>query len=552
MDAAGWGAGAIGQWHWQGGTMSWDARTIKGRCSDAENERARLTGYIDAAYEYAIPWRKKPGSSLMPKVFDSSGPAAVANFAGRLSMALVPPEERFFALRPGPLVEHLASLEEREADDRDLELTTDVVNTALRAAGFDIVTGEAFCDLALSTGAVLMQAGDARTPLTCVSVPAYELALEDGPSSMTEVWHWRRERQWRDLARLFPSADWSRQQRDRLSSQDNHKVEVIQTTYWDNAAGMFKTGVVVDGAVVQETQHRASPWITPRYWRVPGMAWGVGPLLLALADIRTLNKNLELVMQAAELALAPPIMVADDGVINPDAIELSAYSMIRVGRLGGNMGAPVQPLQLGGRLDVGQLVGDDARARVRRTMMDNPLPPDSGAVRSPTEILERARAHQMDTGGAFGRLAREYVSPAVLRTIDILDRWGVPGCEWDKVKPDGFVRKVQVTSPLARGVQLDDANNYVRFLSILTELGGPELMGLVTKIEDQMGWLADMMGVPNRVLRPKQERDAMLDAQAQAAQAQAMQQQQLAMAQAGVQPAPAQDAAPVDLLSAVL
>jgi hypothetical protein len=509
---------------------SWSSKETVQRCAEAENARARIQTYIDAAYDYAIPWRKDvvKGGDLMSKLMDSTGPTAVAKFAGRLSMALVPPEERAFALRAGPLVEHLGGVEEREAEDRRQELATDVIHTVFKSSRFDLVTTECFTDMALSTGAVLMNEGDERTIMQNLSVPAYQLAIEDGPAGQIEVWHWKRKIKARVLGRTFKGAKFPKAIQTKIDAQSGDDIETIQSTYWDAQDGIFRTSVVVLGDLIQERQHRASPWITPRYWKVPGMAWGVGPLLLALADIRTLNKNVALVLQAAELAIAPPMMVADDGVLNPDAISLGAYSMIKVARLGGNMGAPIQPLQLGGRVDFGSAIGDEIRARVRGAMLDQSLPPDTGAVRSPTEILERAKANQMETGGAFGRLQREYMEPAVMRAIDILDKKGVPGVSWSD-RPDNFLRKVQITSPLARAAQMDDASNFVRFLTILRDLGGPEAMGMIAKLEDEAGWLADMMGVPARVLRTKAERDQLAQQAAEAAQAQSDQAMQMEM-----------------------
>ncbi len=534
---------------------SWNAKEVIARCQEAGQERMRIQGYIDTAYEYAIPWRKDQAKSgdLMSKLMDSTGPHAVAKFAGKLSMALVPPEERAFALRAGPLLEHLGGVEEREAEDRRLELSTDIIHTVFKSSRFDLVTTECFTDMALSTGAVLMNEGDERSIMENISVPAYQLAIEDGPRGQIEVWHWKRKVKARLLGRTFKGAKFSQGLQKKIGAQSPDEVETIQSTYWDAEAGIFRTAVVIGTDLVQERMHRASPWITPRYWKVPGLAWGIGPLLLALADIRTLNKNVELVLTAAELAIAPPMLVADDGVLNPDAISLGPYSMIRVNRLGGNMGAPIQPLQMQGRIDMGAAIGDEIRARVRTTMLDQSLPPDTGAVRSPTEILERAKANQMETGGAFGRLQREYMEPAVMRAIDILDKKGVPGVSWNE-RPDAFLRKVQITSPLARAAQMDDASNFVRFLTILRDLGGPEVMGMIAKLEDEAGWLADMMGVPARVLRTKAERDSLAQQAAEAQQAQqdqAMQIEMMKMQAKGGAPGAAQapqDGPPLDLM----
>ena len=70
---------------------------------------------------------------------------------------------------------------------------------------------------------------------------------------------------------------------------------------------------------------KSSPWIVARYMKVAGEVYGRGPLVTAIPDIKTLNKTLELLLlKNASLSIAGVYTAADDGVLNPQTISISA------------------------------------------------------------------------------------------------------------------------------------------------------------------------------------------------------------------------------------
>lgn len=538
-------------------------KELRQRADEAENDRRQIQSYIDVGYEYAIPWRKDANrGAIMKRLMDGTGPRAVANFAAHLSTSLIPPEGQFFELRAGDLVS-FGSPEDIEQADRDNEYATKIIHSLLRSARIEIAMSEMCMDLALSTGAMFMRAGDKkRTLLETAAVPAYQLAIELGANNMHEAWFWKRNITGREIMANYPDADFPQSLKDKICKAPMQKYEVLQGTYWCSKDGIYKTSAIIENYELETTTQRASPWITPRYWAMPSFAWGIGPLLLALPDIRTLNKNVELILRAASLSLAPPMMVADDGILNPNNLVIGEHSLIRVSRTGGGMyGDPIKPLNIGGRVDLGQLVADDLKSSIQKTMLDYSLPPETGAVRSPTEIIKRDQQEQKITLGAFGRLQRECLEPIILRTIDIADQLKIPGISWQQHKPDYFLNKVKVTTPMARAVEQGDATNFFNFLQILQSVGGQELSNLMVDLEKQAPWIADMMGVPARIIRPADERadikqqamDAMqqqADMQQQMMQQQAAQEAQKNGAPPPTQVAPPPDEIPLDLLDA--
>lgn len=502
-----------------------DAKELIQRASAAESTRSQIQGYIDAAYDYAVPWRRSTSrGEIMPKLMDGTGPRAVANFAGHLSNSLIPPESKFFELRAGDLIKH-AGGDEAEKVDKENELATDLLHFILRAAGLDVATNEMCCDLAISTGAMFMSQGNRNNPIRIVAVPAHQLAIELGGFGMHEAWHWKRSVTARIILREFPNGKFSDEIIKAAKDNSDKEFEILQSTVWVDAENVFKTYAVIQTNIVSETTQRAAPWITPRYWAMPQFPWGIGPLLLALPDIRSLNKSVEQILEAAALALKPPYMVEEDGIINPDAIEISESALIRVKSTPSNQyRAPIVPLNMGSRVDLGQLMVDDMRSSIRETLLHNSLPPETGAVRSPTEIIKRDLQEQKITAGAFGRLQREFVQPIVARAIDICDRLNIPGIDWKKLRPNSFLTKVKIVSPMARAVEMGDAVNFTNFVSVLAQMGGQELATLMVDLEAQAPWIADLMGVPARTIRSSEARAQVKEQAAQMQQQMAEQQ----------------------------
>ena len=156
---------------------------------------------------------------------------------------------------------------------------------------------------------------------------------------------------------------------------------------------------------------KSSPFIVARYMKVAGEIYGRGPLVTAIADIKTLNKTVELVLKNASLAISGVYTAADDGVLNPQNVKIQPGAIIGVARNGGAQGPSLSPLPVPVTLTTSQIVMNDLRMNVKKILMDDTLPPDNMSARSATEIAERSRELATNLGSAFGRLIDETMVP---------------------------------------------------------------------------------------------------------------------------------------------
>jgi hypothetical protein len=120
-------------------------------------------------------------------------------------------------------------------------------------------------------------------------------------------------------------------------------------------------------------------------------------------------------------------------------------------------------------------------------------------------------------GAAFGRLQSELVQPVIQRVIYILKKQG----RIELPTVNGREVKIRATSPLAQAQANQDITTVARFLEMVGSSFGPEVLQVLIDSEETAVYLAKKFGVPERLIRDKEQRKE-IAALAQ----QAMQQQQ--------------------------
>jgi hypothetical protein len=66
----------------------------------------------------------------------------------------------------------------------------------------------------------------------------------------------------------------------------------------------------------------SNPFVCFSWGKCAGEIYGRGPLLNALSAIKTTNLTIELILENAQMSISGIYQMEDDGVINPDTINL--------------------------------------------------------------------------------------------------------------------------------------------------------------------------------------------------------------------------------------
>lgn len=207
---------------------------------------------------------------------------------------------------------------------------------------------------------------------------------------------------------------------------------------------------IATGHVVREGGFHEFPVIAPRWRRIPGSAYALGPMSDGLPDAKSVNEVQRWEFAAAETALAPPMVATDDGVLNPRSIKLGPRKIIVA-----NSVDSIKPLLTGARVDFGQMMIADLEAKVRRSLMadlfDKILKDPSMTATQVTAILALIRQRM---GPRFARLQSEWLQPLIERCYGIALRAGVLGEPPMSLRSRNYTIKYE--SPLARAQKSEE------------------------------------------------------------------------------------------------
>ena len=222
------------------------------------------------------------------------------------------------------------------------------------------------------------------------------------------------------------------------------------------------------------------------------------------------------------MAISGIYQMEDDGVINPDTINLVPGTIIP--KAMGSSG--LQPIQAAGSFDVAQLILSDMRLNIKRALYNDMLGNPDRTPASATEVAERMADLSRRVGSAFGRLQAELVQPVLQRVIYILKKQG----RIDIPTVNGREVKVKSVSPLAQAQSNADITSVSRFMELAQSAFGPELTQILVNSEETAAYLAKKFGVPDTLIRDESERREIV------AMMQQMSQQQQAAPEAAPQP----------------
>jgi hypothetical protein len=461
---------------------------------------------FEECYEYALPQREsfyyeERGQRRDEKIFDETAVVGVQEFASRLQSGIVPNFARWADLMSGSEVPP----DQREAVDNELDEVTEYVFEVLQNSNFSQEVHESFMDLAVGTGVLCVEEGDSINPVIFSAIPLPHLVLDTGPDDKIDhVYRERKKVKFDHLEMMYPNGVFHPKVTSMMGQdRETTVLEVVcrdyskknQEAYLSYAICMTTNTCL---SKKQMTGLGSNPFVCFRWSKCAGEIYGRGPLINALSAIKTTNLTIELILENAQMAISGIYQMEDDGVINPDTIQLVPGSIIP--KAMGSQG--LQPLQAAGRFDVAQLVLSDMRLNIKRALYNDMLGDPNKTPATATEVAERMADLSRRMGSAFGRLQAELVQPVLQRVIYILKKQGrveVPTVNGREVK-------VRSVSPLAQAQANQDISSVARFLELVGGSFGPEMLQLLIDGEQTAIHLAKKFGVPESLIRDEEQR----------------------------------------------
>ena len=508
-------------------------RALKKRHSRAKAVAAQWHQIWEDCYDYAMPNRSSfydttVGQSKMDKIYDETAIISTQEFASRLQLGLTPPFMPWMDLKAGN------DSDEGQKEQLNVALADikDEVFNAIEDSNFIQQMHETFMDLAIGTSVLSVEPGVDGMSLSFLAIPHKEVSIEPGRRDDVGGIYRDRIMQAGLLPVEFPRGRFSESLSKQIEKEPQSDVALVETNtrdysrrdteVWlhrcweaasfgtDDAAPIYKYDYVGPGAF---------PLIVSRWSKAAGEVWGRGPLVNALPSIKTANLVVELTLENAEMAISGMWQASDDGVLNPDTVNLVPGTIVPVGPTSQGL----RPLESPGRFDVANLILEDMRSNIKRALYDEMLGPMDKTPMSATEVVQRVTELQRRIGSPIGRLTLELLVPIIRRVLYLLT---ASGRIENTPLLDGKQMKATPTSPLSRQQKAEEVNSIVEYLSIVAQTMGPQMVNVIVDSEKAAAKIAELKSIDPDILRSEADRKQITQAmQQQAAEPQQQAQQ---------------------------
>lgn len=264
---------------------------------------------------------------ILNKVYDSTAPHAANQLAATLLGQLWPNPFESFEFIP-----QVAQDEQVFSDSYDMMNTVGEImpaNLAIPEANVQLTFHESLKDAGIyGTGAfAVLDTGNPAKPVVTQSIDAKRLNFEEDEYGRVTTAYWEKLFTVGSLVARFGYESVSEDVQKKYDSNKLlEEVRVLQAieprrerdpmNMGIHGAAFSSVHVELDSKhILFESGFEEMPIIVFRFWKTVGEVPGRSPAMDALADIRALNKLVELFERAGEMGLDPPRMVQTENVL---------------------------------------------------------------------------------------------------------------------------------------------------------------------------------------------------------------------------------------------
>ena len=141
-----------------------------------------------------------PAERRTDKIFDETAVVGIQEFASRLQSGIVPTFARWANLEAGTDIPD----EAQEEVNVQLDSITKYIFELLGSSNFNQEVHETFMDLAVGTGVLMVEEGDAVNPINFTAVPLSQVSLLNGPNNKVDTIFRKRVCKFGQVSILYP------------------------------------------------------------------------------------------------------------------------------------------------------------------------------------------------------------------------------------------------------------------------------------------------------------------------------------------------------------
>lgn len=468
------------------------------------------------------------GDKRNEKIFDDTAPLALSKFAAAVISFTMPPTQRWHRLT----VED-ERLNEDPAVRRYLDDVTDLLFRARYSprANFQGQCAEVVLDIGAFGTGILFIDDVLGLGIRYKAFPLAETYIAENAHGVVDTVHRKFELTAHQAASAFGMARLPQRLKTAMEKGDPYaKAEFLHCVRPNRDRKPGKrdyTGMefgscyvsIEDRAVMEEGGFRSFPFATPRFSTGPRETYGRSPAMQVLPTIKMLNEASKTIIRAAQRVVDPPIMLTEDGSLQPFNLRPGALNYGYVD----NNGQPLaRPFESAARVDIGfdllekwrETINDAFFVTLFRILVEEPQI-------TATEAMLRAQEKGQLLAPTMGRIQNEMAGPMIQRELDILAAAGALPPMPDALIEAGAEVKIEYESPLNLAQKASTGVGILNTMQAIAPLAqiDPAVLKAFNVVE-MAREIAKINGVPQKAMRTKEEVADMEEAEAANMQAQ--------------------------------
>lgn len=458
------------------------------RLKKLESDRAIWEGHWQEISDYVLPrygtmlgpWPLRvPGQKRTQFIYDSTACIALEHFAATMESMLTPRTQRWHSLR-SPIAEVNENVEAQQW----YNTATNVMfaNRYSEKANFASQMNEVWMSLGSFGSGALFIDDDNGYP-RYYSVHLSDLYFVENAYGLVDTIYRKIRMTARQAAQKFGDPNIKGNKKElpenlKLWSEKEPEKEVkiihvvmpkIEARYYDKEYdGMeFASYYFMNDTaqMLRSGGYRCFPYAVSRYVLGPNESYGRSPAMTVLPDIKMLNQMKKTQIRAAHLAIEPPILAYDDGVLSEVSMKPGAVNFGGVNKDGRAM---IQPFNSGVNMPISETAMEQIRKTINeeffvtlfQILTDNPR-------MTATEVLERVQEKGSLLAPTMGRQQSEMLGPLIQRELDILIHNGMIPPAPQVIIDAGGEYTAAYDSPLSRSQRAEDITSISKLVQII-------------------------------------------------------------------------------------
>lgn len=503
-------------------------------------ERSNWDSHWDEVARFVIPRKDNVygqatiGEKKANRLFDTEAIRATDELAAALHGMLTNPSTVWFGLSTGD-----AEKDRNEKIRNWLHSSTKKMVNVLNNSNFQQEILETYTDLgSIGTGSLRME-DDEEEVIRFHSSPVYAVMIDENSRGDIDTVSRKYSYDKRQVLQAFGDNMDEETKKMFHEAQVTKKWEIIhhisprtemekEGKVGNKAMKFMSVHVLVDKKIVLEESGFASfPYAIPRWTKINKEKYGRSPAMKVLSDIKMSNMMKKVIIQGAQLAIAPPLQVPDMGFLSP--LKFGPYSTNY--KRSGNNGDEVKPLFVGADPRIGVELLEMVNASIRQAFFLDKLNVNLGDRATATEVLQRKDEQLRTLGPILGRLNRELLKPIIDRLFAIMEAKNL----FDDM-PDGLKKgdnlDIKYVSAIAQAQVVTESDSMLRAINASGPIINldPSVMDLIDG-DKYLQKNLDIFGVDPSVIRSTAEVKEIREARTQREQELAQQQDALTSAE---------------------